>query len=118
MDSADPYEVLGVDRNATAETIHRAFRDYARAAHPDLARDGGDRMASLNEAWFVLRDPDRRAAFDLRMTQPLSSVPSVRDPTFGRRAQLLLRVIVVVSALLCVTVLFLVFLVGFGRVGG
>jgi curved DNA-binding protein CbpA len=59
----DLYEVLQVDRAAEPEVIRAAYRALARTNHPDFGGDG-KRMASINEAWAVLGDPDRRAAYD------------------------------------------------------
>lgn len=59
----DPYAVLQVARDAEPEVIRAAFRALARKHHPDF---GGDprRMAELNEAWNVIGNRDRRAAYD------------------------------------------------------
>lgn len=59
----DPYAVLQVARDAEPEVIRAAFRALARKHHPDF---GGDprRMADLNEAWNVIGNRDRRAAYD------------------------------------------------------
>ena len=73
-------------------------------------------MASIDGAWFVLCDPDRRAARDLASPAPTMSV-SLRDPAFGYRTELLLRAMIIISALLGLIVLVMVFLVGFGRLG-
>jgi curved DNA-binding protein CbpA len=60
------YERLGVAPDATPEDIHAAYRRVARAHHPDLgnATVGADEMAAVNQAWFILRDPERRATYD------------------------------------------------------
>ncbi|HSK52778.1 MAG TPA: J domain-containing protein [Clostridia bacterium] len=60
---ADHYEVLQVAPRAEPEVIRAAFRALARKYHPDF---GGDprRMMELNEAWTVLGDRERRAAYD------------------------------------------------------
>jgi curved DNA-binding protein CbpA len=59
----DPYEVLGIAPSETRDTIRAAYRSLARRHHPD---QGGDahRMTALNAAWDILKDPDRRAAYD------------------------------------------------------
>jgi hypothetical protein len=59
------YERLGVKPSASLEDIRRAYRNLARAHHPDAtgAASGVD-MAAANEAWRVLSDPARRAVYD------------------------------------------------------
>jgi curved DNA-binding protein CbpA len=71
----DLYEVLQVDRRAEPEVVRAAYRALARKNHPDF---GGDarRMASINEAWAVLGDPGRRAAYD-------AEPEAVADPQDG-----------------------------------
>jgi hypothetical protein len=68
------YDVLGVAASATHEEIRRAYRARARTEHPDAAGgtgspdDGaGVRMAAVNQAWFVLSDPGRRAIYDAHL---------------------------------------------------
>jgi len=67
----DPYRVLGVDRDATLAEIRRRRRELAREHHPDIV--GGDtaeaearttRMARINAAYDLLRDPVRRAKYE------------------------------------------------------
>ncbi|MDP2873094.1 MAG: molecular chaperone DnaJ [Bacillota bacterium] len=63
----DYYEILGIGRDASDEEIKRAFRQMARQNHPD-ANPGDpvaeERFKEINEAYEVLRDPDKRAAYD------------------------------------------------------
>jgi len=62
----DYYEVLGVPRNADAQTIQQAFRKLARRHHPDVNRDPAaeERFKEINEAYQVLSDPETRARYD------------------------------------------------------
>ena len=64
------YAVLGVDPEADTPTIRRAYRELARRHHPDF---GGDtrHMISLNEAWHVLGDPERRASYNKQILRPV-----------------------------------------------
>lgn len=66
MEFKDYYQVLGVERSASEEEIKKAFRRLARKHHPDLnkAADAPARMQDINEAYEVLRDAERRAAYD------------------------------------------------------
>jgi curved DNA-binding protein CbpA len=59
----DLYEVLQVDRHAEPEVIRAAYRALARRHHPDFG-GGAREMARINDAWAVLGDPARRAAYD------------------------------------------------------
>lgn len=68
------YTILGVKRDAAHEEIRKAFRERVRACHPDrvanldedLRRLAEEKMVELNEAYAVLRNPARRAAYDSR----------------------------------------------------
>jgi hypothetical protein len=62
----DPYKVLGVDHAADPDVVGAAYRVLARLHHPDVSRDADAeaRMAQINAAWSILRDPGRRAAYD------------------------------------------------------
>ncbi len=62
----DYYEVLGVPRNASGEDIKRSFYKLARQYHPDVNKepDAAARFKEINEAYQVLSDPEKRAAYD------------------------------------------------------
>ena len=64
--SRDPYDVLGVARDAAQEDIRRAYRRLARSHHPDVSKepDAETRFKDISEAYDVLRDPERRQAYD------------------------------------------------------
>ena len=66
MQFRDYYEVLGVPRDATADDLKKAFRKLARKYHPDVSKekDAEARMKDVNEAYAVLSDPEKRAAYD------------------------------------------------------
>lgn len=66
MDFKDYYKTLGVERTASDDDIKKAFRRLARKHHPDINRspDAQSRMQELNEASEVLRDKEKRAAYD------------------------------------------------------
>ena len=80
----DLYQLLGVSRQASREEIAQAWRRKARTEHPDAqpadaAAPG--RFRDLAEAWQVLGDPARRAAYDralARERQPAARVPAGR----------------------------------------
>lgn len=63
----DYYEVLGVERNADADALKKAFRKLAMQYHPDRNpgdKEAEDKFKESSEAYEVLSDPDRRARYD------------------------------------------------------
>jgi curved DNA-binding protein len=66
MDFKDYYAVMGVARDATQDDIKRAYRKLARKYHPDVSKeaDAEQRFKELGEAYEVLKDPEKRAAYD------------------------------------------------------
>jgi len=66
MDYHDYYKTMGVERDATQEEIKHAYRKLARKYHPDVTDDpeGEKRFKEVGEAYAVLKDPEKRAAYD------------------------------------------------------
>lgn len=62
----DYYEILGVNKNANADELKNAFRNLARKYHPDINKspEAEEKFKEINEAYQVLSDPDKRAAYD------------------------------------------------------
>jgi len=66
MAQRDYYEILGVDRGASESQLKTAFRDLARQYHPDVSKEeeAEEKFKEINEAYAVLSDPQKRAAYD------------------------------------------------------
>lgn len=83
------YEVLGVSPAASAGEIRKAYRRHARRLHPDVthgaapasAAAAARAMQEVNQAWWVLRDPARRATYDVHL-----AAGAGRPPPEARRA--------------------------------
>jgi len=74
----DHYRTLQVTRDADPTVIDRAYRALSLKHHPDVSgpdgREGAtERMRELNEAYRVLRDPQRRAAYDASLPSESAS---------------------------------------------
>ena len=66
MQFKDYYQTMGVARGATVDDIRRAYRKLARKYHPDVSKepDAEARFKELGEAYEVLKDPEKRVAYD------------------------------------------------------
>ncbi len=66
MEYRDYYKILGVERSVTADALKTAYRRLARKFHPDVSKeaDAEARFKEVQEAYEVLKDPEKRAAYD------------------------------------------------------
>lgn len=66
MDYVDYYNVLGIDRSADKDAVTKAYRLLARQYHPDRngAPEAEEKFRQISEAYEVLTDPEKRAAYD------------------------------------------------------
>ena len=66
MQYKDYYQVLGLSRDASQDDVKRAYRKLARKYHPDVSKelDAEERFKEVNEAYEVLKDPQKRKAYD------------------------------------------------------
>ena len=90
------YEVLGIAEGASPEEVRRVYRRLVKTAHPDVAGDAA-RFRLLTEAYDVLSDPGRRAAYDRSLHPNLVAAPPVRRPRrrYGRYVVLLVAALLV-----------------------
>ena len=66
MKYQDYYQILGVPRDASDADIKKSYRKLARQYHPDVSKDAAaeDKFKEVNEAYDVLKDAEKRAAYD------------------------------------------------------
>src|SRR5215218_11038158 len=65
--AADPYETLGVKKDASQQDIQKAYRKLAKKLHPDLNpgnKKAEEQFKEVSAAYDLLSDPDKRARFD------------------------------------------------------
>src|SRR5579864_1745629 len=80
----DYYEVLGVSREADDQQLKSAYRKLAREHHPDVnpgRHDAEEKFKEAAEAYSVLSDPQKRAAYDRFGHQGVQSAAQVFDPS-------------------------------------
>src|SRR5579863_969996 len=66
MEYRDYYKILGLERAATAEQVKTTYRRLARKYHPDVSKEKNaeERFKEVQEAYEVLKDPEKRAAYN------------------------------------------------------
>lgn len=88
MEFKDYYSVLGVEPGAGEGEIKNAYRRLARKFHPDVSKEAGaeEKFKSVNEAYEVLRDKEKRAAYDQLRTRGYRPGEEFRPPPdFGEQ---------------------------------
>jgi hypothetical protein len=75
------YDVLGVRPGAPTSEVRRAYVTLARQHHPDRPGGDADVMRAVNDAWATLRDPARRASYDLDVGRSAPPTISSEPPT-------------------------------------
>lgn len=82
MEFKDYYATLGVARDASQDEIKRAYRKLARKYHPDVSKapDAEKQFKDLGEAYAVLKDPEKRAAYDQMGSEWKSGQPFQPPP--------------------------------------
>src|SRR6202008_619357 len=86
MEFQDYYKTLGVERAATADQIKKAYRRLARKFHPDVSKEKNAeaRFKEVQEAYEVLKDVEKRAAYDQLGTDFRGGQQSRPPPDWGR----------------------------------
>ncbi len=86
MDYKDYYKILGIERDAKPEDIKRVYRRLARKYHPDVSKekDAEAKFKEVQEAYEVLKDPEKRAAYDQLGSQWRQGQSFTPPPDWGR----------------------------------
>lgn len=89
MEYKDYYKVLGVGREASAEEIKRTYRKLARKYHPDVSKEKNaeEKFKEVQEAYEVLHDPKKRAAYDQLGKDWRAGQQFQPPPDWGQRFQ-------------------------------
>lgn len=86
MDYKDYYKVMGVARTASQDEIKRTYRKLARKYHPDVSKEANaeEKFKEVQEAYEVLKDPEKRAAYDQLGSQWRSGQEFRPPPDWGK----------------------------------
>src|SRR5260370_9515235 len=87
--SQDYYDLLGVGRTASADDIKKAYRKLAMQHHPDRNpgnKDSERKFKDLSHAYDILKDPEKRAAYDRYAPAPFEGAAGPTGPR-GLHAQ-------------------------------
>lgn len=89
MEYKDYYKVLGIDKKATPDDIKQAYRRLARKYHPDVSKEANaeDKFKNVQEAYEVLKDPEKRTAYDELGSNWKSGQEFRPPPGWGQRQQ-------------------------------
>ncbi|MDD5394134.1 MAG: DnaJ C-terminal domain-containing protein [Thiothrix sp.] len=84
MEYKDYYKVLGLTKEATQDDIKRVYRKLARKYHPDISKEDNaeEHFKEVGEAYEVLKDPEKRAAYD-QLGEDLKAQRDFRPPPNG-----------------------------------
>jgi curved DNA-binding protein len=84
MEYKDYYKVLGLTKAATQDDIKRVYRKLARKYHPDISKEDNaeEQFKEVGEAYEVLKDPEKRAAYD-QLGEDLQAQRDFRPPPSG-----------------------------------
>jgi len=77
---ADPWLVLGVQRNATEKDIKKAYLQSVKVHHPDISKDNGEQFKKIQEAYSILCDPQKKREYFSSQSQ---SHPNEGDPSYS-----------------------------------